>query len=43
MFEADLEELERRDTDGAPAYEVEDIFFGNIVKPRSVTGYWATE
>lgn len=42
-FEADIEELERKDTDGTPAYEVEDIFFGKIIKPKTISGYWSTE
>ena len=43
IFEADLDELERKDTDGSPAYDIEEIFYGVVVKPRTVSGYWATE
>ena len=43
IFEVDTEELERKDTDGTNAYGLDDLFFGNIVKTKSVSGYWATE
>jgi len=43
IFEADYDELERRDPDGSRAFDIEETFYGNIIKPRCVSGYWATE
>ena len=43
ILEADIQELERKDTDGSPAYTPEDVFYGNIVAPRTFSGYWNTE
>ena len=42
-FEANVEELERHESDGEPSYSQDDLFYGNVVHPSHETGYWMTE
>ena len=42
MF-SNMEELERKETDGSFAYSEEDIFYGEIVHQNEKGGYWDTK
>ena len=42
MF-SNMEELERKESDGSFAYSEEDIFYGEIVHQNEKGGYWDTK
>jgi len=43
MFSINEEELIREDTDGDPAYNLEERFYGNVIIRNKPIGYWHSE
>jgi len=43
LLEADMEELERIDTEEKDIYSLEEKFYGDLVRKGKYTGYWHTE
>ena len=43
LFEADLEEMSRNDTDDEQIYNLENRFYGDFIQKGKITGYWTTE